>query len=187
MSGSSQLDRMPAMSATPTQSTSPRRERKWLPVLVIAVAALTLVVASYAFSQWQHSRPATPARDLQIAVESAGQSHQIPPYTVCELDEECAGGQPPAVALDDNPVTFTVPSEIAALSWRLLVVYDDPAANNEVVFTSGEAEQHTVDAVTDSGAKLVVGEVSALGIDYNEQGEEVPVLATWSVGFEGAE
>ena len=174
------------MSATPAQST-PRHERKWLPFMAIAVAAIALVVGIYAFLEWQRSQPTTPVRDLHITVESAGQSHEIPPYTVCELDAECPGGQPPSVPLDDDPVTFTVPREIAAMSWRLLVVYDDPAANNEVVFTSAEAEQYTVDAVTESGAKLIVGEVSALGIDHNEHGDEIPVLATWSVGFDGAE
>ena len=39
----------------------------------------------------------------------------------------------------------------------------------------------------DSGARLVVAEVSALEIDEGEDGEEIPVLATWSVALNGSD
>ena len=75
-----------------------------------------------------------------------------------------------------------MPEEISSSGWRLLTIYDDPAANNEQVFQSNESNEQTVKAVTESGARLVVAEVSALEIDRGEDGEEIPVLATWSVG-----
>lgn len=153
------------------------------PIIAIVIAALALVAGLYAFLEWQNSRPGTPVRELRVEVTSAGQTLEIEPYTVCELDEECPGGQPPSMTLDDAVVHVLVPAEISNSSWRLLAIYDDPAANNETVYTSGEASEHDVEAVTDSGARLVVAEVSALAIDHDASGEEIPVIATWSVGF----
>lgn len=153
------------------------------PIIAIVIAALALVAGLYAFLEWQNSRPGTPVRELRVEVTSAGQTLEIEPYTVCELDEECPGGQPPSMQLDDETVHIAVPDEISNSSWRMLAIYDDPAANNETVYTSGEASEHDVEAVTDSGARLVVAEVSALAIDHDASGEEIPVIATWSVGF----
>ncbi|GAA1171884.1 hypothetical protein CGLAUT_03420 [Corynebacterium glaucum] len=167
-----------------TKRAAGKKTQHWNQIALIATAALVLVAAVYMFMEWQSARPDTPASDLRVEVTSAGETREIEPYTVCELDDECAGDTPPTMALDANEVAFKVPEEVAALSWRLLLIYDDPAANNEVVFTSGEASHYTADAVTESGARLVVGEVSALGVDVNDAGEEIPVIATWSVGFE---
>lgn len=167
-----------------TKRAAGKKTQNWNQIALIAMAALVLVAAVYMFMEWQSARPGTPASDLRIEVSSAGETREIEPYTVCELDEECTGGTPPTMSLDSDEVTFKVPDEIAALSWRMLLIYDDPAANNEVVFTSGEAAQYNADAVTDTGARLVVGEVSALGVDVDDAGEEIPVIATWSVGFE---
>lgn len=150
----------------------------------IVVAALALVAAVYAVLEFQRTRPVTPVSELTVTVTSGGAAEEVPPYTVCELDEECAGGDPPVMALGNGAVVIEVPQEIASSSWRLLTIYDDPAANNELVYTSGEASSHEIEAVTASGARLVVAEVSALGIDVDNAGEEVPVIATWSVGFE---
>ncbi|MEH0146858.1 DUF2771 domain-containing protein [Corynebacterium sp. Q4381] len=153
------------------------------PVIAIVIAALLLVAGLYAFLEWQNSRPGTPVRELRVEVTSAGKTLEVEPYTVCELDEECPGGQPPSMELDEAAVHVSVPAEIANSSWRMLAIYDDPAANNETVYTSGEASEHDVEAVTESGARLVVAEVSALAIDHDASGEEIPVIATWSVGF----
>ena len=161
-----------------------RQGQSWAQVAVIILAALLLVAGIYALMEWQQRRPTTPMRDVHIEVSSAGQLQEIAPYAVCELDQECDGGEPPTIALDTATVTINVPPEISGGSWRLLTIYDDPAANDEVVFTSGEATSHEVAAVTDSGAKLVVAEVSALAIEKGDDGEEIPVIATWSIGFE---
>ena len=161
-----------------------RQGQGWAQVAAIVVAALVLVVAVYGVMEWQRNRPGTPVRDLRVEVASAGDVLEIAPYTVCELDQECDGGTPPSMGLDPATVTVTVPPEIADGSWRLLMIYDDPAANAEIVFTSGEATSQEIAAVTDSGAKLVVAEVSALEIDKDDAGEEIPVIATWSIGFE---
>lgn len=150
----------------------------------IAAAAIVLVAGIYFFMQWQSNRPGTPVRELSVAVTSAGETRDIEPYTVCELDQQCDGGDPPSMPLDAGTVTVKVPEEVSSTSWRVLAIYDDPAANSENVFTSGEADSHDIDAVTDSGAKLVVAEVSALEVDKDDGGEETPVIATWSIGFE---
>lgn len=162
----------------------PAKAKSIKPIVAIVLAALVLVAAIYAFMEWQNSRPGTPVRELQVEVTSAGQQRQIEPYTVCELDQECVGGKPPTMALDESVVHVAVPAEISNTSWRLLAIYDDPAANNETVYTSNEASEHEIEAVTDTGARLVVAEVSALEIDHDASGEEIPVIATWSVGFE---
>lgn len=155
----------------------------WAQVAIIAAAAIVLVAAVYGVMEWQRSRPGTPVAEMTVEVSSAGQTTAIAPYTICELDAQCDGGTPPAMPRDPQTVTVRVPDDIASGSWRLLMIYDDPAANDELVFTSGQASSHDIDAVTETGAALVVAEVSALQVDTNDDGEEVPVVATWSVGF----
>ena len=158
--------------------------QQWKVLAIALVGVLALVGAVYAYLHYQDSKPGTPVRDLDVTVTAGGQTEQIPVYTVCELDVECPGGEPPSVRLpDQGEVTFTVPGEIERNSWRLLLIYDDPAANTERVFTSGESGEETAPAATESGAKLVVAEITTLDIEKGDDGEETPVIATWSVGF----
>jgi len=159
--------------------------QQWKVLAIALVGVVVLVGAIYAFMSYQQNKPGTPVRDLEVAVAAGGQTEQVPVYTVCELDVECPGGEPPSVRLpDQGDVTFTVPNEIERNSWRLLLIYDDPAANTERVFTSGESGEETAPAVTESGAKLVVAEITTLDIEKGDDGEETPVIATWSVGFD---
>ena len=159
--------------------------QQWKVLAIALVGVLALVGAVYAFMRYQDSKPGTPVRELEVAVTAGGHTEQIPAYTVCELDVECPGGEPPSVRLpDQGDVTFTVPGEIERNSWRLLLIYDDPAANAERVFTSGESGEETAPAMTESGAKLVVAEITTLDIEQGDDGEEIPVIATWSVGFD---
>ena len=159
--------------------------QQWKVLAIALVGVVVLVGVVYAFMSYQQNKPGTPVRDLEVAVAAAGQTEQVPVYTVCELDVECPGGEPPRMRLpDQGDVTFTVPGEIERNSWRLLLIYDDPAANTERVFTSGESGEETVPAVTESGAKLVVAEITTLDIEKGDDGEETPVIATWSVGFD---
>lgn len=159
--------------------------QQWKVLAIALVGVLALVGAVYAFMRYQDSKPGTPVRELEVAVTAGGHTEQISAYTVCELDVECPGGEPPSVRLpDQGDVTFTVPGEIERNSWRLLLIYDDPAANAERVFTSGESGEETAPAMTESGAKLVVAEITTLDIEQGDDGEEIPVIATWSVGFD---
>ena len=159
--------------------------QQWKVLAIALVGVLALVGAVYAYLHYQDSKPGTPVRDLDVAATAGGQTEQIPVYTVCELDVECPGGDAPTMPLHgQREVTLTVPAEIAKGSWRLLTIYDDPAANSERILQSGESTQEVIQAVTDSGAKLVVAEVSALAVEKSDDGEEVPVIATWSLGFE---
>lgn len=158
----------------------------WVQLLVLAVGVAVIVGGTYFFLEWQKNRPATPLREQQVEVKNGAAEQSLTPYTVCELDAQCDGGEPPTLALDDSsPVTVTVPREVSSSSWKLLTIYDDPAANDEQIFQSGEASEASVDPVKD-GAQLVVAEVSQLAIDEGDGGEETPVVATWSIAFNQA-
>ncbi|MBC3179523.1 DUF2771 family protein [Corynebacterium lujinxingii] len=159
------------------------QSRQWKTLVVALVGVVVLVGAVYAFLEWQNNRPATPVDELTVSVTANGETQDIGVYTVCELDEECPGGDAPTMQLGEDDVTVALPDEIARNSWRLLLVYDDPDANEERVFTSGESASESAPAVTASGAKLVVAEVTTLDIKEGDDGEETPVIATWSVGF----
>ena len=158
--------------------------QQWKVLAIALVGVLVLVGVVYAVLEHQRNRPETPVRDLTVGVQAGEQHEDVPVYTVCELDVECPGGDAPRMQLGGaGEVTLTVPREIEQNSWRLLLVYDAPAANEERVFTSGESGQETAQVEKD-GAHLVVAEVSTLDIDKGDNGEETPVIATWSVGFE---
>ncbi|WJY67573.1 DUF2771 family protein [Corynebacterium auris] len=164
--------------------SSTKKVPAWAQLLVLVVG-VALVVGGFAlFLEWQRSRPITPPGELRVEVANGDSVLLVEPYTICELDEQCDGGEPPRFELDESsPVTFTLPEEIASSSWKLLTIYDDPGANEEQLFQSGQAENATADPVKD-GARLVVAEVSFLTVDAAAGGEETPVLATWSVAFE---
>lgn len=152
---------------------------------VVIVGVIVLVGAVYAFMEYQRGKPATPVRDLTVQFAAGETTQDVPPYTVCELDQECAGGEAPSMPLGgSSEVAVRVPDDVASISWRLLLIYDDPEQNEERIFQSGQAREDTVQAVTESGAHLVVAEVSALTVDADENGEETPVIATWSMGFQ---
>lgn len=157
--------------------------KAWQLLALLIVAAVVLVGGFYLLLDSQRDKPATPVRQLQVSVSSGENSLDVEPYTVCELDAQCEGSQPPSLALDaGSDVQVEVPPELASSSWRLLSIYDDPAANDEQLFQSGETTEGSVPAVKDQ-ARLVVVEVSALAIDINDSGQETPVVATWSVSF----
>lgn len=149
---------------------------------VLAVAVLLAGV--YAFMNWQRSQPGLPVEDLRIHVAASDGEHEIAPYTLCPLDEQCDGGEPPALKRGDaDSLTFRIDPDIAAGSWRLLLIYDDPSANEERLHQAGEATEETAPTVKD-GARLLVAEVSTLAVKNDDHGEEIPVVATWSVAFE---
>lgn len=176
------------MGSAKTSSTT----AQWKTFAVIAIAVILLVGAVYAVLEFQRNQPSAPVRDLTVQFEAGGAVEDVAPYTVCELDAECAGGDAPTMRLGDageteqvaEQITVRVPDEVASLSWRLLLIYDDPSKNEERIFQSGEAREDNAPAVTESGARLVVAEVSALTVDTDDAGEETPVIATWSMGFE---
>lgn len=159
--------------------------KAWQLLALLIAAAVVLVGGFYLVVDYQRNKPAAPVAELRVVVSSGGNELEVAPYTVCELDAQCAGGEPPTITLDPgSEVTVNVPRDVAASSWRLLSIYDDPVVNDEQIFQSGQATQASVPAVKDS-ARLVVAEVSALAVDTNDAGEEVPVIATWSVAFSG--
>lgn len=148
------------------------------------LAVLVLLAGVYAFMNWQRSQPGLPVEDLRIHVTASDGEHEIAPYTLCPLDAQCDGGEPPALKRGDaDSLTFRIDPDIAAGSWRLLLIYDDPSANEERLHQAGETVEETAPAVKD-GAKLLVAEVSTLAIKNDDHGEEIPVVATWSVAFE---
>ncbi|MGY6463982.1 DUF2771 domain-containing protein [Corynebacterium sp. HMSC08D02] len=150
---------------------------------VLAVAILLAGV--YAFMTWQRSQPGLPVEDLRIHVTASDGEHEIAPYTLCPLDEQCDGGEPPALTRGgSDELKFRIDPDIAAGSWRLLLIYDDPSANEERLHQAGETTEETAPAVKEGGAKLLVAEVSTLAVKNDDHGEEIPVVATWSVAFE---
>ncbi|WP_291313377.1 DUF2771 family protein [Corynebacterium sp. UBA2622] len=171
-------------STAKTPKGSSGRTPAWVQLLVLVLGVAVLVTGLYFFWEWQKNRPGTPVRDLRVEVSNGATHEEISPYTVCELDAQCDGGDPPAYPLDESsPVTFKVPKEISTSSWKLLTIYDDPAANDEQIFQSGQSKEASADAVKD-GAHLVVAEVSYLAVDEGNDGNEIPVVATWSVSFD---
>ncbi|WKD58078.1 hypothetical protein CAPI_07710 [Corynebacterium capitovis DSM 44611] len=164
-------------------ATNASRTSAWKLLIVLGLGVLVLVAGLYAFWDWQKNKPGRPASEVTVAVTSGDATLDVGAYTVCELDAECEGGQPPSLALDTgSDVTVRVPEEIGESSWQLLTIYDDPAANDQQLFQAGDALEATAPA-TKGEAHLVVAEVSFLTVGTDTQGHETPVVATYSVSF----
>lgn len=161
-------------------------------IAIIAVVIVAIVAGLYFYMDWQRNRPTTPPEQIEVTASAAGTDITTKPFSICEFGEECPEGEVATInAGDADNIRITVPQDLAELQWSLLSIYDDPAANTERTFTPREATEVDVpviaeaeDAEDAAGAKLVVIEVSCLMLGTDADGNETPVMATWSFGVE---
>lgn len=163
-----------------------RRSLLQLGVMIVVVALL--VVAAVFFQRWFNNRPGTKPQAVAITVETPSGKQEVTPYLVCEVGETCPEGQVTEINLEaSDSFTISVPKDVSDHDWALLKIFDDPAANDQSYFGANEktsvtiAAQGTAAAADQPAPKLVVVEVNSLLIDTNEQGEQIPVNATWSL------
>lgn len=166
-----------------------RDQRSVAMLAVIAVVIVAIVAALYFYMDWRNNRPGTPPQDIEVTATVGENTATATPFSVCEFGQECPEGTVSTIDVDGaETVRISVPKDVASLQWSLLSIYDDPAANSERTFTPGEANEVDVPVKSegDENAALVVMEVSCLMLGQDANGEETPVMVTWSFSTEDA-
>lgn len=171
-----------------------RREAKkksLLQILALIIAVVIVVVAAVLFQNWWNDRPGPEPGEVAITASAGGESVEVAPYLVCEPGLECPEGEVPNLPVgEDETLRLEIPEPIHNHDWQLLMIYDDPAANDQQLhgpYDTTEVEiPGSVDPVGESEERprLVVVEVSSVMIGRDDEDEETPYATVWSLNTE---
>jgi Protein of unknown function (DUF2771) len=153
---------------------------------VLLTAAIVLAAAGTGVAAWflthHDGGPAHP----QISAYSHGEMSRVGPYFFCNvlnLNDCDTPQEQGALRVDDrDPVQLSVPSQIGAAPWRLLMVYDDPVDTTSAVFRPNTRLAVTIPTVDPQRGPLRGFTVQLLTLVQDANGElfEAP-HAEWSV------
>lgn len=174
---------------------SPKEAKKksLLRVLALIIAVVIVVVASILVQTWWNNRPDPNPAEVSLSARVGENNLEVLPYLACEPGTECPEGEIPALEVGpDENLILDIPEVVHRGEWSLLTIYDDPAANNQVLHGGYDAETvevpGSVEPVTEESAErpnLVVVEVSAVLIGEDANGEETPFSVVWSLNTQG--
>lgn len=154
-------------------------------VVVLLAAAVVLTAAGAGVGAWLLAHRAGPTHP-QISAYSHGQLSRVGPYFYCSvlnLDDCDTPQEQGVLPVDDrNPVQLSVPAEIGAAPWRLLLVYDDPVDTTTTVFRPNAKLAVTIRTIDPQRGPLRGFTVQLLTLVQDADGEvfEAP-HAEWSV------
>lgn len=165
------------------------KKKSLLRVLALIIAVVIIVVASVLIQNWWNNRPGPQPSEVSITASVGEEESEIFPYLSCVPGTECPEGDIPAVAVGpDEKLHLDIPEPIHQLQWTLLKIYDDPAANDQVLHSSYDATTAeiagSVDPLTENSTQrpqLVLVEVSAVMVGLDDNGEEAPFSVVWSI------
>ncbi|MBV7293040.1 DUF2771 domain-containing protein [Corynebacterium sp. TAE3-ERU16] len=159
--------------------------------VTLIVAVVIVVVVSVLFQHWWNNRPGPPPREITIEASAGGRTVTVSPYSACEIDVECPEGEVTDLAVGaDETLTVTLPPEVYDHDFSLLMIYDNPAANDQRLYPGNSTREVEVpgsvalkadDAGESTDARLLVVEVRSPQISVGEDGTESPVRVVWSI------
>ena len=164
------------------------RQKSLLQILALVIAVVIVVVAAVLVQNWWNDRPGPDPREVALTGSVGGESVKVSPYLVCEPGQECPEGEVPNLPVGaDDTLALELPESVADHDWQLLMIYDDPAANDQRLHGPNDTDRveipGSVDPVGDSTERprLQVVEVSSVMIGDNDAGEETPFATVWSL------
>lgn len=170
------------------------RKKSLLQMLALVVVAAVVIAVVVLAQSWLRNKPDPEPQDTTLTAEVGDREYEIHPYLVAQPGAEPAESDVQNVEVgEDESLTITVPDHVFDHDWSAVLIYDDVAANDEVLH--GPSESHTVeipgsvDPVEDGAArpKLVVVEIQSVLIGHDDAGEETPFTTVWSVATQNAE
>ena len=170
--------------ATPKKA----RQKALLQFLTLLVAVVIIVVAAVLAQNWWNNRPGPQPQDVTVTATNGDDSLEVSPYIVCEPGLECPEGDVPNLPVGaDDTLVLGIPENIHDHDWQLLMIYDDPAANDQQFHGAYDATSveipGSVDPVNegDPRPRLMVVEISAAMVGLDADGEETPYATVWSL------
>lgn len=170
--------------ATPKKA----RKKSLLQFLALVIAVVIIIVAAVVAQGWWNNRPGPEPRDVTVTARVGETSLEVSPYLVCEPGLECPEGEVPNLPVGpDDTLVLEIPEAIHDHDWQLLMIYDDPAANDQQLHGGYDAERveipGSVDPLEegDQRPRLMVVEISSAMIGLDADGEETPYATVWSL------
>jgi Protein of unknown function (DUF2771) len=155
------------------------------PAVALLTALVVVAAAGAGIGAWLLARHRGPVHP-QISAYTHGQLSRVGPYFYCDVLNlnNCQTPQTQGVLTvnDRDPVQLSVPAEIGAAPWRLLLVYDAPDATTTAVFRPKAKLAVTIPTVDPARGPLRGFTVQLLTLVQDSNGEllEAP-HAEWSV------
>lgn len=170
------------------------RRKSLLQMLALVVVAAVVIAVVVLAQSWLRNRPDPEPENTTLTATVGDRDYEIHPYLVAEPGVEPDENDVQTIEVgDDESLTITVPEHVADHDWSAVLIYDDVAANDEVLHGPSESDTLTVPGSVDplaEGAerpKLVVVEIQSVLIGHNDAGEEGPYTTVWSVATQNAE
>ncbi|MCS5480477.1 DUF2771 domain-containing protein [Corynebacterium sp. YIM 101645] len=164
------------------------RQRSLLQFLALLIAVVIIIVAAVLAQNWWNNRPGPAPQDITVTARVGDSSLEVSPYLVCEPGLECPEGEVPNLAVGpDDTLVLEIPEPIHDHDWQLLMIYDDPAVNDQQLHGPYDTEQveipGSVDPVNagDPRPRLMVVEISSAQIGPDAEGQETPYATVWSL------
>ncbi|WP_439647639.1 DUF2771 domain-containing protein [Corynebacterium hylobatis] len=152
------------------------------------MAVVIIILAAVLAQNWWNNRPGPAPQDITVTARVGDASIEVSPYLVCEPGLECPEGEVPNLPVGpDDTLVLEIPEAIHDHDWQLLMIYDDPAANDQQLHGPYDAEQvempGSVDPLIegDPRPRLMVVEISSAQIGLDADGEETPYATVWSL------
>ena len=152
---------------------------------VLTAVAVLLASGGAGVIGWLLSRNSM-GEHPSISAYSNGRLTRVGPYFFCDVLNlnDCQNSATQGVLAVDggNPVQLSVPSQIGAVPWRLLKVFEDPSDTTGTIFRPDTSLAVTIPTVDPPRGRLQGFTVQLLTLIQDEKGElrEVP-HAEWSV------
>lgn len=170
------------------------RKKSLLQTLALVVVAAVIIAIVVLAQSWLRNRPDPEPADTAVTAEAGGREYEVYPYIVAEPGVEPVERDVESVEVgEDETLTVTVPDHVFDHDWSAVLIYDDPAANDEILHGPSESDTVSAPGSVDPGQegaerpKLVVVEIKSVLIGHNDAGEETPYTTVWSVATQNAE
>lgn len=164
------------------------KRKSLLQVLTLVVIAAVVVAVVVLAQSWIRNQPDPEPADTALEVSAGEDRTEIYPYMIAEPGVEPAENEVPTVDVDEqDTLTVTLPEHVYDHDWTAVLIYDDPAANDQILHGPYDAESIdvpvTTDPVTDGGERprLMVVEIQSVMIGTDDAGEPTPYTTVWSI------
>ncbi|MCK7638187.1 DUF2771 domain-containing protein [Corynebacterium pygosceleis] len=159
--------------------------------VTLIVAVVIVVAVSVLFQRWWNDRPGTPPGEISVEASAGGRTVTVPPYSACEIDVECPEGEITDLEVGaEDTLTVTLPREVYDRDFSLLMIYDNPAANDQRLYPGNSTREVEVPGSVEiraegdgeeTSARLLVVEIRSPQIGVDAEGNESPVRVIWSI------
>jgi len=164
------------------------KKKTLLQVLALIIAVAIVVVAAVLVQNWWKNRPDPEPQEVAITASVGDESIEVFPYLVCEPGVECPEGDVPNLPVSaDETLKIEIPESIYNHDWQMLMIYDDPAANDQQLYGPFDAESVEIPGSADpigeatERPRLLIVEISAAMVGHDDDGVETPYATIWSL------